>query len=459
MKIHENIISVVGHIPLVRLGRMVDSTMGTVLAKIENINPAGSIKDRIAVHMIKRAEEQGILKPGSTIVESTSGNTGLGLAMTAAVKGYRCVFTMPDKMSKEKIDMLKAFGAEVVVTPTNVAHDSPEGYVEVARRIARETPNAYYIDQYSNPANPEAHYLTTGPEIWEDTDGKIDYFVVGAGTGGTVSGAGKYLKEQAQKVGRTVKVVVPDPVGSMYYDTFYKNSPIETAVYKVEGVGHDFMVDTLDMSVIDEIRQVTDKESFHAARRFCREEGIFTGGSAGTAIHVAVQLAKEVGPGKIIVVIIPDSGDRYVSKFYNDEWMRDLGYLEPNERLGAVKDVLGCKGTSVEFAEPDEALSHVVARMNDLGISQMPLRVKKGQPHQMIDEVDILQSLISKRAKPEDPVRTVATPLQGMVKLEDSISKLKMIFDQNNVAVVVENHEVVGIISKIDMVRYLTAKS
>jgi len=457
MKVYENVLELVGHTPLVKLGRMTDSSMATVYAKLEQFNPSGSVKDRIGLHMILRAEEQGKLKPGATIVESTSGNTGLGIAMVAAIKGYRCVFTIPDKMSQEKIDMLKGYGAEVVVTPTDVPHDAPEGYVEVARRIARETPNALYIDQYSNQTNPEAHYLTTGPEIWEDTDGKIDVFVSGAGTGGTITGAGRYLKEQAHKAGREVRVVCPDPIGSIYYDLFYKNEPVEPKVYNVEGVGHDFMVDTLDMSVIDEIRTVGDKDSFNYTRRLAREEGIFTGGSSGLAVKVALDVAEELGPGKIIVVIICDSGDRYVSKLYNDEWMRDLGYLDPYGRLGVVKDVLGTKDNKVELARKDEAISEVAARMSKLGISQMPL-LEVGEPFHMVHEVDLLQSLLSGRCKSDDPAERVAAPLQGEVSLDDSISKLEDVFQENNVAVVIDKDKIIGIISKIDVVKFLAAK-
>jgi cystathionine beta-synthase len=458
MKVYNNILELIGKTPLVKLNRMVESNSATVYAKIEYLNPGGSVKDRIGLHMVKRAEEQGKLKPGATIVESTSGNTGLGLAIAAAVKGYRCVFTMPDKMSQEKIDMLKGFGAEVVITPTDVAHDSPQGYVEVAKRIARETPNALYIDQYSNKANPEAHYLTTGPEIWEDTDGKVDYFVAGAGTGGTISGAGKYLKEQAKNAGREVKIVCPDPEGSIYYDYFYNKKLIEPESYKVEGVGHDFLVDTLDFSVIDEIRQISDKDSFNYARRLAREEGIFSGGSSGTALKAALDIAKEVGAGKIVVVVIADSGDRYISKMYRDEWMRDMCFLDPYRRFGSVKDILGMKGNHVEFAKEDEAISNVTARMSKLGISQMPIAGTSSDSHLMVEEIDLLESLLKGNFKPNDPVKHVAAPLQGKVSLDDSVSKLEEVFSNYNVAVVVDNSQIVGIISKIDLVKYLANK-
>ena len=246
MKAVDSIIDLVGGTPLVRLNNIVEPGMATVYAKMENLNPSGSVKDRMAINMVKRAEEAGLLKPGGTLVESTSGNTGLGLAMAAAVKGYRCVFTIPDKMSQEKIDMLKSYGAEVIVTATDLDHNHPDSYVQVAKRVARETPDAFYTDQYSNPHNPEAHYLTTGPEIWEATDGKIDSFVAGLGTGGTISGTGKYLKEKAGEAGRTVRVVGPDPYGSIYKEAHEKGEWSTPSLYRVEGIGHDFMVDTMD---------------------------------------------------------------------------------------------------------------------------------------------------------------------------------------------------------------------
>ena len=314
MKCYENILDLIGNTSLVKLNRLADASMATVYAKMENLNPGGSVKDRMAVNMVNRAEEAGLLKPGSILVESTSGNTGLGLAMIAAVRGYRCVCTMPDKMSKEKIDMLKAYGAEVIITRTDLPHDHPESYVEIAKRIARERPGGFYTDQYYNMSNPEAHYLTTGPEIWEDTDGEIDCLVGGIGTGGTISGAGKYLKEKAAEAGREIKIVCPDPMGSIYYDEFYKGKSGEPDIYRVEGIGHDFMVGTLDFSVIDEVMQISDRDSFLTARRLAREEGIFVGGSTGTAVFGALKVAKELGPGKMLVVILADSGDRYLSK-------------------------------------------------------------------------------------------------------------------------------------------------
>jgi len=459
MKFFESVLDLVGRTPLVRLNRIVSPGMATIYAKLEYLNPAGSVKDRIAVNIVKRAEEAGLLKPGATLVESTSGNTGLGLALVASVRGYRCIFTMPDKMSKEKIDMLKAYGAEVVITRTDLPHDHPESYVETAKRIARETPDAFYTDQYFNMANPEAHFLTTGPEIWEDTDGQIDCLVGGIGTGGTISGAAKYLKEKAAASGRAVRVVCPDPRGSIYHDLYYKGVEPKPSIYRVEGIGHDFMVGTLDFSVIDEIIEVSDRDSFHITRRLAREEGIFSGGSTGTALWGALKVARELGPGKTVVVIIPDSGDRYLSKLYSDTWMQDMGFVGPGDRLGTVRDILKIKGGVVEFADATETIGHVAGRMSTLGYSQLPLREPAdGTVLRMVHELDILQSLVSGRCTADDPVSSVAEPLEGQVALDDPLTAVQSVFDAQNVAVVVDGGKVVGIISKIDVVQFLAAR-
>ena len=324
MQITPDILKSIGNTPLVKLKRIVGENSATVLAKVEFMNPGGSIKDRMALYIIEDAEKNGLLKPGGTIVENTSGNTGIGVAIIAAIKGYKAIFTIPDKMSQEKIDLLKAFGSEVIVTPTDVPPDSPSSYYETAKRIAREIPGSFYINQYHNLKNTESHYYSTGSEIWEQTQGKIDYFVAGIGTGGTLSGAGKFLKEKKPDL----KVIAVDPVGSVFYDYFKYKKLIEPKVYKVEGIGEDMLVENVDFSIIDDIFQVNDKESFLMARRLTKEEGLFAGGSSGSAVKVSADLAKKVGKDKIIVTILPDSGTRYLSKIYSDQWMKDNSFLD-----------------------------------------------------------------------------------------------------------------------------------
>lgn len=322
MDIRDNILDAIGETPLVKLNKLVGPGDATVLVKCEFLNPGGAIKDRMAVHIVNKAEEAGLLKPGGTIVENTSGNTGAALAMVAAVRGYRCIFTMPDKMSQEKIDTLRAFGAEVIVTPTSVPADSPDSYYETAKRIARETPNSFYVNQYHSKDNIEAHYLSTGPEVWKQTGGKIDCFVAGLGTGGTMSGTARFLKEKKPDL----RAVGVDPIGSVYHSYFKTGELSEPHTYQVEGIGEDMLCDAMDFSVVDDVRQVDDAICFEFTRRLAREEGIFAGGSSGGAVAVALQLAKELGEGKTIVAILPDGGKSYISKFYSDEWMRKNGY-------------------------------------------------------------------------------------------------------------------------------------
>ncbi len=321
----DNITETIGNTPLVRL-RSLTAAMGikaTVLAKLEFMNPTGSVKDRMAVYILKQAITRGELKPGGTIVEATSGNTGAAVAMFAAVHGYKAILTIPDKMSTEKVDSLKAFGAEVHVCPTAVPAESPESYYETAKRIHRETPNSYLIGQYFNLDNIEAHYKLTGPEIWKQTKGKIDILVGGIGTGGTVSGTAKYLKEQ----NHLIEVVAADPIGSVYFNYHKDKTMIEPHTYFVEGIGEDMLCPTIDFSVIDKVYQVTDKECFDAGRALARKEGILAGGSSGAAVHVALKHARHLPSDKIMVVILPDSGSKYISKMFNDDWMREKGFL------------------------------------------------------------------------------------------------------------------------------------
>ncbi|MFZ2032867.1 MAG: cystathionine beta-synthase, partial [Candidatus Dormiibacterota bacterium] len=316
MEYVESILDLVGNTPLVRLSKVTEGLRPLILAKLEQLNPGGSVKDRIGLAMLEDAEERGLLRPGGTIVEPTSGNTGHGLAMVAAIKGYKMIFVMPDKMSAEKISLLRAYGAEVVICPTNVDRDSPQSYYSVADRLSREVPGAFQPNQYFNPRNPEAHYRTTGPEIWRQTDGRITTFVAGVGTGGTISGVGKYLKEQNP----AVRIVGADPEGSIYSG--------DIAPYKVEGVGEDFWPGTFTRELVDEFIQVTDRECFVAARKLARQEGILVGGSAGLALHAAIQVAVDSKPDDVIVVLLPDTGRNYLSKFFSDEWMRQNGYLQ-----------------------------------------------------------------------------------------------------------------------------------
>ncbi len=453
MNFHENVLSAIGHTPLIKLNKLVGPNDATVLVKCEFMNPGGSIKDRMALHILEKAEREGKLKPGGTIVENTSGNTGMGVALAAAVKGYRCIFTMPDKMSSEKINRLKALGAQVIVTPTNVPAEDPKSYYETAKRIARETPGSFYLNQYHNPDNIEAHYLSTGPEIWEQTEGKIDYFVTGLGTGGTMSGAGKFLKEKKP----TLKNIGADPIGSVYQGYFKTGKMPPPHVYKVEGIGEDMLCKAMDFSVLDDVRQVDDKQCFVAARRLAREEGIFAGGSSGAALHVALELAKEVGKGKLIVVPLPDSGSSYVSKFYSDEWMRDNGFLE-EKGPGTVRDLLSAKKREVLAAKKGERTDRIVEQMKQHGISQMPVLATDGSAVGMIHEYDLLNAIISGAHKLTDPIDPIVAPLQGVVTPETSINKLRDVFAEDNVAVVRDGQKIVAIVTKIDLIEFLAGR-
>lgn len=449
---HENILSCIGETPLVRINDFFSGSKGLVLAKVETFNPGSSVKDRIGLGIIEQAEREGRLKPGGTIVEATSGNTGMGLAIAAAVKGYKCIFTMPDKMSKEKIAALRAFGAEVIVTPTAVPHDSPESYTEVAKRLVAETPNSILADQYNNPKNPEAHYLTTGPEIWKQTNGQIDTFVCSIGTGGTITGIGKFLKEKRPDV----KVVGVDPVGSVFTEYFRTGSyPHVIKTYLVEGIGQDYIPNTLGFQYIDDVVQIGDKESFHTARRFTRTTGIFVGGSAGTALAGAAKLAAAMNENEVMVVLLPDSGERYVSKFYNDDWMRENRMLVP-EKVTLRYLIETRKGVPKLIAiQPDNVIREAFELIKQHNINQMPV-IDKNECIGSVFESDLLNAVLNDASLFGAPVSTIMKPAFPVLDKEELLVSATTFLRQRNDAVLVrDGNEIIGILTRFDVIEHL----
>jgi len=452
------ILSYIGSTPIVRLQRIGDAAGADIWVKPEYLNPAGSIKDRMALYIIEKAEREGLLKPGGTIIENTSGNTGMGVAMVAAVKGYRVILTIPDKMSSEKINTLKAFGAKVIVTPTNVPADSPQSYYETAKRLHRENPGSFYVNQYHNPDNIEAHYHTTGPEIWEQVEGKIDYFVAGIGTGGTLSGAGRYLKEKKPDL----KIIAVDPVGSVFYEYWKTGKLPEPHVYKVEGIGEDMLVEALDLSLIDEMYQVDDGQCFRMARRLTTEEGLFAGGSSGGAVHVAVEVARRAGKSKNVVCVLPDSGTRYLSKVFSDEWMRDNGFLEPVGALGTVGEILDSRRQpEVITAAATDTVIQVIERMKAHNISQLPV-LDNGTANslRLITEVDLLNYMVHGKHRISDPVGALAGHEVFTVSRSTSVEQLSERFahEQLEAAAVLDGGKLVGLLTKIDVIDFLAKK-
>ncbi len=443
----ENALAAIGHTPLVKLNKVTDGAECLVLAKVEYVNPGGSVKDRPAVAMLDEAERTGQLKPGGTIVEPTSGNTGSGLAMAAAIRGYRCILVMPDKMSKEKIDLLKAYGAEVVVTPSNVPSDSAESYYGVANRLSSEIPGAFQPNQFHNHHNPDAHYRSTGPEIWEQTRGTITHFVAGIGTGGTISGTARYLKDQNPKV----HVVGADPEGSIYSGDTPRS-------YAVEGIGMNYLPETVDLKVIDEVVRVSDRESFLMARRIAREEGLLVGGSSGTAAVAAVKLAKTLPKDSIVVVVFPDSGRGYMSKIFNDEWMIANGFLSEGKRKATVGDVLRGKTPLPPMitVKPDDMVKRALDLLREYEISQIP--VVSG--HEMvgsINDVGVMQAVFDRSDIIHRPVSDVmGRPFPQLEQFAEIEQAYKLLTLANPAVVVTDDGEPIGVLTRQDIISFLS---
>ncbi|QHC60627.1 cystathionine beta-synthase [Rathayibacter sp. VKM Ac-2760] len=455
----DSVLDLIGDTPLVKLGPVASGVQATILVKVEYLNPGGSSKDRIATRIIDAAEREGLLKPGGTIVEPTSGNTGIGLALVAQQRGYRCVFVLPDKVGEDKRNVLTAYGAEIVVTPTAVAPEDPDSYYSVSDRLAREIPGAFKPNQYANLNGPLSHYETTGPEIWRDTAGKLTHFVAGVGTGGTISGVGRYLKEVSE--GR-VQIVGADPEGSVY-------SGGGGRPYLTEGVGEDFWPSAYDPSVVDRIIASSDAESFAMTRRLAREEGLLVGGSSGLAVSVALKAAAELGPDDVVVVLLPDGGRGYLGKIFNDRWMRSYGFLEHREE-GTVRDVLSARAANpttgdlpdLVHVHPSDTVRDAIEIMTTYGVSQLPVLtaeppVVMGEVVGAVDERELLDRVFSGATSMTDPIGASAGEALRLIGLGESISAARTALTEANALLVTDGGKPVAVITRQDLLSFATA--
>ncbi len=441
MKYKKNILEMVGHTPLIQLTKITKGLKPLILVKAEFFNPGGSVKDRPAIKMIEEAEKSGLLKPGGTIIEPTSGNTGVGLAQAAAVKGYRCILVMPDKMSEEKFALIRAYGAEVVKVPTT-ATSSPESYNNVAQRLATEIPGAFLPNQFQNPDNPNSHYQTTGPEIWDDTDGKVTYYVAGVGTGGTISGTAKYLKEKNPKV----QVIGIDPEGSIYSGDYSK-------AYKIEGIGEDFIPRNVNMSLIDRFERVSDKDAFEMCRRLAKEEGILTGGSAGAAVSGGLKVAKNLKESDVMVIILPDTGRAYLSKIFSETWMKEMGFTPESPYRSSLKQLLSHKqlsGKLISIGYKATAREAIELMRKD-GISQLPV-IKNGNFIGSLSEIALMQGIFDRTVRTADTIEKIMN--RAFPELDENI-EAEQAFKEfalgSSAIIVIRDKKPVGLLTKIDL--------
>ena len=459
-RVFDSILGAIGNTPLVRLGRIARDLPVPLYAKLEFMNPGGSVKDRVGANIIEQAEKRGELKPGGTIVEATSGNTGVGLAIAAALKGYKTIFVMPDKMSNEKIHLLRAYGAKVIITPTAVAPEDPRSYYEVAKKFARETPNAILANQYHNPDNPLTHEMTTGPELWEQTEGRVTDVVIGMGTGGTISGVGRYLKSKNPEI----KIVGVDIEGSILTEIWQSGGKIPEGAYpktyKVEGIGEDFLPSATDISVVDWIERAGDRESFLWARQLVRQEGIFAGGSSGSALAGAVKYGRTLSGDRLVVVIFPDSGSRYLSKFYDDKWMREFGFLTTEFGETTLGDLLRAKpDKQLHVAALGDSIRKVVTVMHQNGISQVPVVGRGGELVGMLEEVDLLNHMLEKHDHShEESIDSLVQNAGAVFPPDTTIEETMPSLTAGYALLVVDNSRPVGILTKIDVLDYVAGK-